>query len=151
VETGFISPFKNIISMKKKLNNILLIDDSQADNFISYRIINKSKVAEAITLTYGAKEALEYLSKSANGQFPKPEIIFLDINMPDMSGWDFLDEYKLLDKAEKAEILCMLTTSKANSDREKAAQYEIVNHFSTKPLNKEELMLIIKQYFSDYV
>jgi len=112
--------------MKKKLHNILLIDDSQADNFISYRAINKAKVAEAITLTYGAEEALEY--------------------------WDFLDEYVLLDEAKKAGIiLCMLTTSKANKDREKADQYDVVNHFSTKPLNKEELMLIIKEYFSDYL
>jgi len=138
--------------MKKKIRNILLIDDSQADNFISSRIINKAAVAETITTTYGAREALDYLTKSINGQFPKPEIIFLDINMPDMSGWDFLEEYKLLDEAQKAGVVvCMLTTSKANNDRTKAAEYEEITEYSSKPLTVEKLMSITEEHFPDYL
>jgi len=138
--------------MKKKLRNILLVDDSKADNFISNRIIKKADVVESVTTTYGAREALDYLSKPVNGQFPKPEIIFLDINMPGMSGWDFLDEYMLLDNEQKAGIIvCMLTTSRANKDRTKASKYEVVNHFSSKPLSKEKLMSIIEQHFPDYL
>jgi len=135
--------------MKKKLRNILLIDDSEADNFVS---INKAAVAETVTTTFGAREALDYLTKSVNGQFPKPEMIFLDINMPDMSGWDFLDEYKLLNDAQKAGIIvCMLTTSKANNDRTKAAAYDDINDYSTKPLTIEKLMSIIEEHFPDYL
>ena len=82
--------------MKEKLRNILLIDDSKADNFISSRIIKKSDVTNEITVTHGAREALDYLGKSVDGNYPKPEIIFLDINMPDMTGWYFLNEYEQL-------------------------------------------------------
>ena len=68
--------------MKRKLKNILLIDDSKADNFIHERVINKAEVAEKITVTSGAREALDYLSTSVDGIYPNPELIFLDINMP---------------------------------------------------------------------
>jgi len=138
--------------MKKKIGNILLIDDSQADNFISSRVINKAAVTEKITTTFGAREALDYLTTSVNGQFPKPEIIFLDINMPDMTGWDFLDEYRLLDEAQEAGVIvCMLTTSKANNDREKAAGYDEINDYLGKPLTIQKLIFIIEQYFPDYL
>lgn len=138
--------------MKKKLCNILLIDDSAADNFISNRIINKAAVAETVTTTTGAREALDFLTKAVNGQFPKPEIIFLDINMPGMSGWDFLDEYKLLDEAQKAGIVvCMLSTSNAHIDRKKAEEYDDIKDYSSKPLTKEKLMELIKQHFPAYL
>ncbi len=138
--------------MKKKIRNILLIDDSKADNFISNRIINKAGVAETVTITYGAKEALDYLCKSTNSKFPKPEIIFLDINMPGMSGWDFLEEYILLDEAQKAGIIvCMLSTSSAERDKAKANEYEVVRHYSSKPLTQNKLLDIIKQHFPDYL
>lgn len=151
MEVGFILALKNS-NMKKKLCNILLVDDSKADNFISNRIINKAEVTEKITTTFGAREALDFLCKPENGEFPKPEIIFLDINMPGMSGWDFLDEYILLNEAQKAGIIvCMLTTSDDSKDRTKATEYEVINHFSSKPLTKEKLMSIIEQHFPDYL
>lgn len=138
--------------MKKKLRNVLLVDDSKADNFISNRIISKAEVAEVITTTTGAREALDYLCKPVNGKFPKPEIIFLDINMPGMSGWDFLDEYALLDEAKKAGIIvCMLTTSNDSKDRKKAEDYDVVGDYSNKPLTKEKLMAIIEKHFPDYL
>jgi len=138
--------------MKKKLRNILLIDDSHADNFISKKVINRAAVTKTITITLGAREALDYLIKPVNGLFPKPEIIFLDINMPGMSGWDFLEEYKLLDEAQKGGVIVsLLTTSKANIDRVKAAGYVNVSHYSTKPLTKDKLMSIIEQHFPAYL
>jgi len=138
--------------MKKKLRNILLIDDSSADNFINNKVINKAIEVEVITTTLGAREALNYLSKPINGQFPQPEIIFLDINMPGMSGWDFLDEYMLLDEAKKTGIiLSILTTSEADNDGAKAVEYKAVDHYLSKPLTEEKLMTIFEQHFSDYL
>lgn len=138
--------------MKKKLNNILLIDDSLADNFISKRVIDKTAVAEKVTTTFGGKEALDYLSKAVNGQFPKPEIVFLDINMPGMSGWEFLDEYRLLEETKKAGVIVtMLTTSKAETDKTKANGYGNVSDYSTKPLTKEKLMFLIEKHYPHYL
>jgi len=138
--------------MKKKLSNILLIDDSKADNYLHKRIIERAKIAEKVTITYGAREALDYLSKLENEKFPCPEIIFLDINMPDMSGWDFLDEYRLLDEDKKARIVvCLLTTSRASEDKEKAAEYDVLDNFSTKPLTEEKLRYVLEKKFPDYL
>ncbi len=138
--------------MKKKLRNILLIDDYEADNYIHQRVIRLADVTEKITVKLGAREALDYLCEQIDGAYPNPEIIFLDINMPGMSGWEFLDEYVKLDEEQKAGIIvCMLTTSDASSDQEKAAQYDIINDFSNKPLTKKKLMTLIEQYFPDYL
>jgi len=138
--------------MKKKLHNILLIDDSHADNFISNKVINNTKIAEVVTTTFGAREALNYLTKRVNGKFPNPEIIFLDINMPGMSGWEFLEEYNLLEEAQKAGIVvCMLTTSRASMDKEKAAGYGDLSQYSSKPLTRDKLMSIIEKHFPDHL
>lgn len=138
--------------MKNKLRNILLIDDSKADNFINSRIIKKADVTNNIVVTYGAREALNYLSTSVDGSFPNPEIIFLDINMPDMTGWDFLEEYRKLNENQKAGVVvCMLTTSYADDDREKALSYNILSDFSNKPLSFDKLMGIIENNFPTLV
>lgn len=72
--------------------------------------------------------------------------------MPGMSGWDFLDEYALLDEAKKAGIIvCMLTTSNDSKDRKKAEDYDVVGDYSNKPLTKEKLMAIIEKHFPDYL
>jgi CheY-like chemotaxis protein len=138
--------------MKKKLHNILLIDDSKADNFINSRIIKKADVTHNIVVTYGAREALNYLSTNVDGVFPNPEIIFLDINMPDMTGWDFLEEYRKLNDNQKAGVVvCMLTTSYADDDKQKALSYNILSDFSNKPLSIDKLMGIIENNFPELV
>jgi len=69
-----------------------------------------------------------------------------------MSGWDFLEEYKLLGKAKKAGIVvCMLSTSNAAIDRIKADGYDDVSDYSSKPLSKQKLMALIEQHFPDYL
>jgi len=136
--------------MKRKLSNILLVDDSDSDNFISNRVITKANVLEEVTITYGARQALDYLSKSNEGRYPCPEIIFLDINMPDMSGWDFLEEYIKLSEEMKADVIVwMLTTAQSTRDRDKAATYEVINTFTSKPLSKDKLMKIIEENFPE--
>lgn len=138
--------------MKRKLHNILLVDDNVADNYLHKRVIGLADVIQKITVTSGAREALNYLSEQMDEKYPKPEIIFLDINMPGMTGWDFLEEYAQLDDEMKAGVIvCMLTTSNAERDKEKATQYHELSDFSTKPLTEEKLMTIIKYHFPDYI
>lgn len=138
--------------MKKKLNNILLIDDSEADNFIHKRVIKKAEVAEKITIKYSGQDALDYLVESIDGKYPKPDLVFLDINMPGMDGWEFLDHYDLLPEEKKAGIVvCMLTTSVASRDKIIADSKPIINEFSNKPLTKEMLFNIIEKHFPERV
>jgi len=138
--------------MKKKLKRILLIDDSAADNFIHSRRIRKAEVTEEIIVKNNGREALDYLNTVLEDEtFPAPELIFLDINMPVMNGWEFLEEYENLLENKKARIvLAMLTTSNSPKDRARAKKFSFLSDFMEKPLTKEVLMGIIEHHFAEY-
>jgi len=151
-EVNFILLFQKIAKLKKKIRNIVLIDDSEADNFLNKRVIVKAAIAENITTFIEAKEALDYLGNKIDEGYPKPEIIFLDINMPGMSGWDFLEAYEKFEREKLANIiLCMLTTSDSIYDIEKAKEYPIITDYYNKPLTQEVLTEIIEKYFPGYL
>jgi CheY-like chemotaxis protein len=134
--------------MKKKLNCILLVDDNYEDNFFHQIIINKMDITNSVQVAEDGLEALEFLKKE--GQVI-PELIFLDINMPKMNGWEFLEEYHKLDPKCKARITIMMLTTSANPDDiEKAKHIEDVTGFKTKPLTEEMLNEIIDEHFADY-
>lgn len=136
--------------MRSKLNKILLIDDSEADNFIASRVIRKAGVTEKVIVKYGGLPALDYLTTTVNGVYPNPELIFLDINMPGMNGWEFLEQYKSLPADQRMGIVvCMLTTSFAERDRQMAARFEVVQSYSHKPLTKKRLMEIVGEHFPE--
>ncbi|MEO5643134.1 MAG: response regulator [Bacteroidia bacterium] len=134
--------------MKKKLNCILLVDDDPDDNFFHQRIINKMKITNAIEVAKNGIEALEYLKKENQ---LIPELIFLDINMPKMNGWEFLGQYKELDEKCKARITIMMLTTSANPDDIKRAnEIEDVTGIKTKPLSVEMVNEILAAHFQDY-
>jgi len=134
--------------MKRKLNCILLVDDDPDDNTFHQIIINEMDIANRIDIALNGLEALAYLKKE--NQLP-PEIIFLDINMPKMNGWEFLEQYKDLDRQQKAKIVIMILTTSANPDHiQKAKEIEEVTGFETKPLTKEMLTEILNDHFQDY-
>lgn len=133
---------------KSKLNTILLIDDDEPTNFFNEMIISQLNCAENIVIKESGQEALDYLKSSIEGKHPQPELIFLDINMPAMNGWEFLDEYDQLAKDQQAEIvLFMLTTSLNPDDRDKATDRGFLNGFLNKPLTEEAVIKNLKQYF----
>src|SRR5687768_7642245 len=99
--------------MSKKLNCIMLVDDNHDDNFFHERAIKKNNLESIVITKNSGKEALEYLKSKTD---PHSDLIFLDINMPGMNGWEFLKEYNLLDKElQSGAVIIMLTTSD-NSD-----------------------------------
>ncbi len=139
--------------MKQKLNKILLIDDSDADNFIHKRVIQKAGIAHEIIVKNSGEAALEYLStEAADGQYPTPELVLLDINMPSMNGWEFLDAYNELSIEQKADIIvCMLTTSTSPKDSAKAKTLPQIKSYLNKPLNLQGLTGIFRQHFPELV
>ncbi|MEO6190144.1 MAG: response regulator [Saprospiraceae bacterium] len=135
--------------MKKKLNCILLVDDDEVDNYFHQIIINEMDIVNHLDIAKNGIEALAYLKKE--NQLP-PEIIFLDLNMPKMNGWEFLNEYKQINEEQKAKVLIMILTTSANvDDIKRAKEIKEVTGFETKPLTKEMLMDILKQHFQDYL
>src|SRR5882762_2086573 len=102
--------------MKKKLDCILLIDDDEPTNYYNSLIIEETGYADHVHVVQSGKKALEYLANSAHlpkhgDSCPGPDLIFLDVNMPAMNGWEFLDKYRKLEKHEVRPVVVMLTTS----------------------------------------
>jgi len=142
--------------MKRKLNCILLIDDDEPTNFLNRMLIEEVDCTEHIQISQSGRAALDYLTGSGlfaspKGQFPSPELIFLDINMPAMNGWEFLDRYNELGSEIKRKIIIvMLTTSFNPDDITRAKENAVISNFETKPLTSHKLNRILKKYFSSY-
>lgn len=131
---------------KKKLRTILLIDDDKNDNFYHEREINKTNSEISVITKTSGMEALEYLKSNQN----KPDLIFLDINMPIWDGWAFLLEYSQLSKEIQNGIIIMVLTSSRNpTDELRAKAWGFVSGFIIKPLSKEVMEDIIKKHFAE--
>lgn len=130
----------------KKLDSILLIDDDDDDNEYHRIIITRAGICDNIYIAHNGLEALELLT---GDKAIKPDLIFLDINMPRMNGWEFLEAYKALHLERKHIIILMLTTSINPADMKKAQSDENVTGYNSKPLNKGMLLEIIRSYFPE--
>ncbi len=136
--------------MKQKLNCVLLIDDDQATNFLHEIVIKKMDCTHNVVSVLSGKAALDYLKSQEDGKNPQPELIFLDINMPAMNGWEFLDEYAKLESYEKGGVvLMMLTTSLNPDDKEKSKNLPHVSGFMNKPLTEKLMEQVLKENFPD--
>ncbi len=131
----------------------MLIDDDDATNFIHQIIINKSNIAEQIVTALNGKQAIEFLTKNgedANTENTLPSLIFLDINMPVMDGWGFIEAYKELSESIRKEIvIVMLTTSYDPDDKEKAKRIPEISEFEKKPLTFDMLNQLMEKYFPE--
>ena len=133
--------------MKKKLNFILLVDDDVEDNYFHQIVINEMNITERIEVALNGVEALNFLKKENQTH---PDLIFLDINMPKMNGWEFLQAYKEFKADQKAEVVVvMLSTSINPSDKERAEQFPDIIGFNSKPLTEEIISEILERYFPD--
>lgn len=135
----------------KSINCILLVDDDESDNFFHTLTIKEAECCNQIKVAIDGRYALDYMLQALGGEntgeFPIPDIIFLDINMPRMSGFDFLDEFMLMDERLRSGIIIiMLTTSISPYDMEKAWKYNVVRDYKNKPLTTEMLQEITEKY-----
>jgi CheY-like chemotaxis protein len=134
--------------MKKKLNCIMLIDDDFATNLFHKLVIEESGCAVNIVTKNDGEQALDYLQQPFSEDCPKPDLIFLDINMPRMDGWEFLEHYKELSAEQQADnVVVMLSTSCNPDDLTRAKQNPCVKDYRSKPLTVLMLEEIFETYF----
>ncbi len=132
----------------KTLKCIMLIDDNGDDNFYHERIIRKNNAAAKVVSIESGGEAIEYLKNKKDHEHTHPDLIFLDINMPGMNGWESIEEYKKLEEELKSEmVVVMLTTSDNPDDKVKAKSSGALAEFRIKPLTKEMLKEILQNYY----
>ncbi len=118
----------------------MLIDDDAPTNFFHREMLSQANFAHEILVFEQARRAIEYLlNEQRAGSLP--DVIFLDLNMPGMDGWEFLDVYQkqVLPIYPNIRLIVMLTTSVNPDTREKAKNYQILDTFMTKPLTEEKL------------
>lgn len=116
------------------MSAILLIDDQPISNFITKKVLQNSGVKSRVVDFTDPLEAFKML----NGKHDL--ILFLDLNMPEMNGWEFLEE---MQKQNLSHQTVLLTASTNLEDRERGSTYPCVKGFLTKPLNVKEIQAVL--------
>ncbi len=128
-----------------KYNSVMLIDDETIDNFINEKMIRQYYFSNKVYVHTSARSALEFFKNIQKiGNIPEtliPDYIFLDLNMPMIDGWGFLQEYEQLDFHLSCKII-VLTASISPEDKERAKAFKNVSGFYCKPLSEEMLRLL---------
>lgn len=127
------------------VKNLLLIDDDEIFTFMTKLIIEKTNLAEQIKVFANGQEAIDFLKQSVTHNEMLPDIIFLDLSMPVLDGWGFLDEYIMLKPQFGKKItLYIISSSVSPGDHERAKKYSDVSDFIVKPMSKDKFIDIIK-------
>ncbi len=126
----------------------LLVDDDSINNFINQQLIEDLAVTQSLCLASNGLEALEYLKKNCEQDKACPDLILLDINMPVMDGFEFLEEFSTLQLPNKEKIkVVMLTTSTSHKDAQRLKEFKI-DGFINKPLTEAKILELVKNIFS---
>lgn len=139
--------------MSPILDLILLVDDDETTNHVNKRLLTKLNVAREIKVMYNGKEAIEYLSSACgdakNSAHICPDLIFLDIKMPVMDGFDFLEAYEAADLGKNNQvIIIMLTSSASFYDLERIKTFKKVKSHISKALTESDVKEVLREHFT---
>lgn len=133
--------------MLKPIRCILLIDDDPDDNYLHQLVIDESGLFGTVRVVENGQKGLDYLTQTDHPDYVRPDVILLDINMPGMNGFEFLERYGQLDQSLRSKlVLLMLTTSINSADTKRAIQISDVKGYLPKPLTKAMLEKIMNDF-----
>jgi len=124
----------------KKINNLYVIDDDKIYHFLFKNLLKQNKIDVNTTFFPNGYEAIEFIKNNRDSE-NLPELILLDVNIPIMNGWQFLEEYvKDRETLKRRSTIYMISSSNNEVDIKKSRDYqEIVKDYFLKPVCKEDL------------
>ena len=127
-------------------HNVCLIDDDNIYQFTARKLVESTGLAKNIQSFYNGSDAINYFKdQSNNNPETLPDVIFLDINMPIMNGWEFLEEYnKLSNKFSKPIVVYVVSSSIDSNDMQKSKEYKAVSDYLVKPINRIQYKELIE-------
>lgn len=143
----YSSATHTIAIMSVPKHNVCLIDDDKIYQFTARKILESTGLAKNILSFYNGSEAIGFLKESGNGDQERlPDVIFLDINMPVMNGWQFLEEYhKITDSLGKAITIYVVSSSVDDCDIQKSREFTTVTDYIVKPINRIKYQQLIER------
>lgn len=125
---------------------VCLIDDDEVYQFIFRRQVEISNLASQVLIFPNGQKGFDYLKNALNEQDLLPEYIFLDINMPIMDGWQFLEEFSAIkNKLLKSINIYLVTSSIDERDIEKANKFSDVKEYLIKPISEDKIMAVFEK------
>lgn len=128
--------------MKAAFHTCLLIDDNPLDNYINTILIRHYNFASQVITLESSQDAIKYLGNGAI----QPDIIFLDIRMPQMNGFEFIKEYAMLNNIKPTTKLFILSATCDPSEIARAENNKYVTRFIEKTLTGEKLADIVNNH-----
>ena len=126
--------------MSRLVEKTVLIDDSDIDLFIQRRFLEVYNFSNHLVVHKSASEALRWLQQ-AEGE--PPDVIFLDLNMPEIDGFGFLENFnRLPEKITQKSRIVVLTSSSSSQDKDQVLRNKNVIQFITKPLKQSDIELL---------
>lgn len=132
-----------------RLDTVLIVDDDTNSSWFHQMLIQKYNLAEEVKIKADGQIALNYLLKLSKNKQPLPDLIFLDINMPVMNGWEFLQAIEFHPQLDFTRTkLFILTTSLNPDDKLRVEEFPIVSGFLTKYLTVNQVNQLIHHHFN---
>jgi CheY-like chemotaxis protein len=131
--------------MKFALSTAGIIDDDQIYQLVMKRTIEQTGIVKSILQFYDGEEAIGFFKEKYETPDVLPELILLDINMPYMNGWQFLDEFIKINFTQSyRSTIFIVTSSSTSEDMRKAKEYSIVSGYHVKPITRDKFMEMVE-------